>query len=80
MEGFNHRRKLMRAFFTPAVLFLAAAIVFIVNGQGGAVITFPFIDTIIPSTQRDLHAMGHASVMLIGGLGFITLLRALFYR
>ena len=69
----------MRAFFTPVVLFLAAAIISYLNGQGGAVITFPFIDSIIPSTQGDLHAMGHASVMLIGGVGFITLLRAFFY-
>jgi len=69
----------MRAFFTPIVLFLAAAIISYVNGQGGAVITFPFIDSIIPSTEGDLHAMGHASVMFIGGLGFVTLLRAFFY-
>jgi hypothetical protein len=70
----------MRAFVTPIVLFIVAALISFLNGKGGAVITFPFIDTLIPSTEGDLHAMGHASVMLIGGLGCITLLRAIIHR
>jgi hypothetical protein len=70
----------MREFFTPAVLFLAAVVISYVNGQGGAVITFPFIDALIPSTKGDLHAMGHASVMLVGGLACITLLRAIIHK
>tara|TARA_B110000037_G_C17051465_1_gene477944 strand:- start:609 stop:821 length:213 start_codon:yes stop_codon:yes gene_type:complete len=70
----------MKAFLTPAFLFLAAVVISVVNGKGGAVITFPFIDSLIPSTRGDLHAMGHASVMLVGGLGCITLLRAIIHR
>ena len=59
---------------TPALLFGAAAAVHFYNaGHTDAVLLFPFVEKIFPSTAGSPNAMGAASVKLLAGLGCVSL-------
>lgn len=66
-------------FFTPALLFGAAGFLHMRNPtEQGNVLSFPFIGTLFPSTEGDLLAQGHASELILIGVGLLSLGFALF--
>ena len=65
-------------FFTPVLLLGAALTLHLYNPtETGEVLLFPFIDTLVPSTEGDRMAQAEVSEWILWGTGMLTLLLSL---